>query len=116
MIKLNSFINMLHQLWKAWDTAQLNLDTHTRQAWIGLRTPLGYSGQPQQYPPQTPTYRQYPPPSPNHRSPSYYRRKERRKAAKAAEETITNQEETTAEEADHEKIENQHQNTEPEKN
>ena len=90
MIKLNSFINMFHQLWKAGDTAHLNLDTHAGQAWIGLRTPLGYSGQPRQYPPQTPTHCQYPPPSPNHRSPSYYCRKERRKAAKAADDTTTN--------------------------
>ena len=88
---------MFHQLWKAGDTAHLNLDARAGQAWIGLRTPLGYSGQPRQYPPQTSTHRQYSPQSPNHRSPSYYRRKERRKAAKAADDTITNPEETPAE-------------------
>ena len=124
MIKLNSFINMFHQLWKAGDTAHLNLDTHAGQAWIGLRTPLGYSGQPRQYPPQTPTHRQYSTQSPNHRSPSYYRRQECRKAAKAADDTVTNPEETPAEEADHvitrdvtssEKIENPHHKPEPEK-
>ena len=74
MIKLNSFINMFHQLWKAGDTAHLNLDTQAGEAWVGLRVQLGKIGQPLLYPPQSPTYR----------SPSYYRRQERRKAAKAA--------------------------------
>ena len=55
---------MFHQLWQAGDTAYLNLDTHAGQAWIGLRTPLGHSGQPHQYPPQTPTHRHYTPQSP----------------------------------------------------
>ena len=73
MIKLNSFINMFHQLWKAGDTAHLNLNTHAGQAWVGIRTPLGHPGQPQQYPHQTPNYRQYSHPSLNHRSPSYFR-------------------------------------------
>ena len=36
-------------------------------------------------------------PTPTHRSPSYYRRQERRKAAKAADATVTNTEETSAE-------------------
>ena len=115
---------MFHQLWKAGDTAHLNLDTHAGQAWIGLRTPLGYSGQPPQYSPQTLTHRQHSHPFPNHRSPSYYQRKECRKAAKAAEDTITNHEETQAEKADHvtvhnetpsDKIENHQYNPEPEK-
>ena len=64
MIKLNSFINMFHQLWKAGDTAHLNLNTHAGQAWVGIRTPLGHPGQPQQYPHQTPNYHQYSHPSP----------------------------------------------------
>ena len=92
---------MFHELWKAGDTAHLNLNTHAGQAWVGIRTPLGHPGQPQQYQHQTPNYYQYSHPSPNHRSPSYFRRKQRRQAAKAAEETTTNQEEKTAEEADH---------------
>ena len=91
---------MFHQLWKAGDTAHLDLDIHAGQAWIGLRTPLGHSGQPRQYPPQTPTHRQYPPRSPTHLSPSYFCRQERRKAAKAADATLTNTNETPAEEAD----------------
>ena len=81
---------MFHQLWKAGDTAHLNLNTHAGQAWVGIRTPLGHPGQPQQFPHQTPKYRQYSHPSSNHRSPSYFRRKQRRQAAKAAEETTTN--------------------------
>ena len=92
---------MFHQLWKAGDTAHLNLNTYAGQAWVGIRTPLGHPGQPQQYQHQTPNYHQYSQPSPNQRSPSYFCRKQRRQAAKAAEETTTNQEETTAEEADH---------------
>ena len=82
---------MFHQLWKAGDTAHLDLDTHAGQAWIGLRTPLGYFGQPRQYPsqtrqysPHTPTHHQYPPRSPTHCSPSYNHRQERRKATKDA--------------------------------
>ena len=97
MIMLHSFINIFHQLWKAGETAHLDLNTHAGQAWIGIRTPLGHYGQPHQYPPQyppyppqTPTHHQYPHQSPPHCSPSYYRRQERRKAAKAADATITN--------------------------
>ena len=96
-MKLHSFIEMFHQLWKAGDTAHLNLDTHAGQAWIGLRTPLGDFGQSPQHPPQTrqyphqtPTNRQYPPPSPTYRSPSYYRRQERRKSAKVADSNLIN--------------------------
>ena len=106
-MKLHYFINMFHQLWKAGDTAHLDLDTHAGQAWIGLRTPLGHFGQPRkypppncQYPPQTPTNCQYPPLTPTHRSPSYYRRQERRKSAKVADSNLTNNEETPAEEAE----------------
>lgn len=98
---------MFHQLWKAGDTAHLDLDTHAGQAWIGLRTPLGLFGQPRQYPsqtrqypPQTPTNRQYPPPSPTHRSPSYYHRQERRKQTKLADSKLINNEEIPADEAE----------------
>ena len=124
MIKTHSFINIFHQLWKDGDTAHLDLDTHAGQAWIGLRTPLGHSGQLRQYPPQTPTHHQYPPQSPTYHSPSYYRRQELRKAAKAADATVTNNEETSAEEADcvitcdvisTEKVDYPHQELRPEK-
>ena len=116
MEKLNTFINIFHQLWKSGDTAHLNLNTHAGQAWVGIRTPLGHPGQSQQYQHQTPKYHQYSKPSPNQRSPSYFRRKQRRQAAKAAEESTTNKEETTAEEADsaekhHNKINSETQNT-----
>ena len=49
MIKLHSFINTFHQLWKAGETAHLDLNTHAGQAWIGIRTPLGYYGQTHQH-------------------------------------------------------------------
>ena len=74
--------------------------------------------------PQTPTHCQYPPQSPTHPSPSYYRRQEHRKAAKAADATVTNNEETSAEEAgcvikcdviSTEKVDYPHQELEPEK-
>ena len=116
MEKLNTFINIFHHLWNSGDTAHLDLNTHAGQAWVGIRTPLGYPGQNQQYQQQTPKYHQYSKPSPNQRSPSYFRRKQRRQAAKAAEESTTNKEETTAEEADsaekhHNKINFENQNT-----
>ena len=120
MMELHPFKNMFHQLWKAGDTAHLNLDTHTGQAWIGLRTPLEYSDQPDHYPPQTPTHRHYTPQSPSNCSPSYYRRQECRKAAKVADTTINNTKDTPAAEADcvtpTEKVENPHHAPESEKN
>ena len=107
MIKLHSFINIFHQLWKAGDTAHIDLNTHAGQAWIGIRTPLGHYGQTHQYSPQyppytpqTPTHHKYPPHSHTNRSPSYFRRQERRKAAKAAEVTTSNTVEITTEQVD----------------
>ena len=116
MIKLHYFINTFHQLWKAGETAHFDLNTHAGQAWIGIRTPLGYYGQihphnhniPQthhthtQKPPhttQTPTHKQHH--AHTKRSPSYFRRLQRRKldreannttntnSAEKAEDTIT---------------------------
>ena len=58
MEKLNTFINIFHQLWESGDTAHLDLNTHAGQAWVGIRTPLGYPGQNQQYQQQTPKYHQ----------------------------------------------------------
>ena len=105
MTKLHSFINIFHQLWKDGDTAHLDLNTHAGQAWINLRTPLGhYSQYPPQYPPftpQTPTNHQYPHHSHTTRSPSYFRRQRRRKAAKAADVTITSTVKTSAEQVEY---------------
>ena len=119
MIKLHSFINTFHQLWKAGDTAHLDLNTHAGQAWISLRTPLGQYGQPHQYPPQyppyppqTPTYHQYPHCSHTTLSPSYFRRQQRRKAAMAADVTTPNTVVTSAEQADYTTT---HNNTSTEK-
>ena len=68
MIKLHYFINTFHQLWKAGETAHLDLETHAGQAWIGIRTPLGYYGQPHQHNSNTPqthyTHTPHPPHSP----------------------------------------------------
>ena len=106
MIKLHSFKNTFHQLWKAGETAHLDLNTHAGQAWIGIRTPLGYYGQthqhnhniPQthhthtQHPPyaqQTPTHQQHHTHTNNKRSPSYFRRLQRRKTDRVAKSTTT---------------------------
>ena len=91
MMEIYSFITKYHQLSKAGFTAHLNLDTQAGQAWVGLRVQLGQLGQPLQYPPQSPT----------HHSPPYYRRQEHRKAAKAADATVTNTEEKSTEKVDH---------------
>ena len=102
MIKLHSFINTFHQLWKAGETAHLDLNTHAGQAWIGIRTPLGYYGQTHQHnhnipqthhthtqkPPhttQTPTHKQHH--THTKRSPSYFRRLQRRKIDREANNT-----------------------------
>ena len=98
MMEIHSFITKYHQLCKAGFTAHLDLDTQAGQAWVGLRVQLGQLGQPLQYPPQP---RQYPPQSPTHHSPSYYRRQEYRKAAKAANATVTNTEEKSTEKVNH---------------
>ena len=97
MTKLHSFMNIFHHLWKADETAHLDLNTQAGQAWIVLQTPLGHYDQPHQYQPkyptytpQTPTHYQYPPHSYTNRSPSYFRRQQRRKAAKAADVSTTN--------------------------
>ena len=68
--ELKSFIKKFKQLRGAGLTAHLDLDTHAGQAWVGLRVMLNpvklkTNEKPQKY-----------------RSPSYFRRQERRKAAK----------------------------------
>ena len=119
MIKLHSFINIFHQLWKAGETAHLDLNTHAGQAWIGPRTRLGHYGRSHQYPPQyppyppqTPTHHQYSPRSHTTCSPSYFCRQQRRKAAMAADVTTPNTVETSAEQADYTTT---HNNTSTEK-
>ena len=105
---------MFNQLWKMGDTADFNLSTHAGQAWMNIRTPLG---QHNEYPPQHPTHQpqvsnptkhQYPPHTSqfhftprthNNRSPSYYRRQQRRHADMATDHT-TNTHVTSAEQAD----------------
>ena len=65
--ELNSFLLKFHELRKLGVTAHLDVDTHTGQAWVGLRVMLG----PIQHQPVQ-----------QHRSPSYFRRQERRRAAR----------------------------------
>ena len=73
--ELSSFLTKFHQLKRAGLTAHLDLDTYAGRAWVGLRVMLG------------PDHHQNVP-SQRKRSPSYFRRQERRKAARAAEEPI----------------------------
>ena len=69
MSELENFIQKFKQLRGAGLTAHLDLDTHAGQAWVGLRVMLNpvklTKEKPQKY-----------------RSPSYFRRQERRKAAR----------------------------------
>ena len=67
--ELNSFLLKFHQLRKSGVTAHLDVDTYAGQAWVGLRVMLG----PIQHQPSS---------SQRHRSPSYFRRQERRRAAR----------------------------------
>ena len=93
--ELNSFLLKFHQLRKSGVTAHLDVDTYAGQAWVGLRVMLG------------PIQHQ---PAQRHRSPSYFRRQERRRAARefneesesdkvVAEEVATDTEDKNAAEA-----------------
>ena len=131
MTKLHSFINIFNQLWKAGETAHINLNTYAGKAWINIRTPLGHYNQypPYHYNQYPPKYPAYPPQTPtNHKpqphsntthSPSYFCRQQRRKVARATNVTETNTFKTSAEQVEHtithnntltEKVNSQHQN------
>ena len=69
--ELNSFLLKFHQLRKSGVTAHLDVDTYAGQAWVGLRVMLG------------PIQHQ---PAHRHRSPSYFRRQEKRRAARQSSE------------------------------
>ena len=68
--ELKSFIQKFKQLRGAGLTAHLDLDTHAGQAWVGLRVMLN----PVKIETNEKPYK--------YRSPSYFRRQERRKAAR----------------------------------
>ena len=69
--ELNSFLVKFHQLRKSGATTHLDVDTYAGQAWVGLRVMLG--------PIQHQSVQR-------HRSPSYFRRQERRRAARQSSE------------------------------
>ena len=71
--ELNSFLLKFHQLRRAGLTAHLDLDTCAGKSWIGLRVILGSDQNQNVHVPKV-----------KRRSPSYFRRQERRKAARAA--------------------------------
>ena len=68
MSELQNFVNKFQQLRQAGFTAHLDVDAHAGQAWVCLHLMLE-SGPIQR---------------PKHRSPSYLKRQERRKAARLA--------------------------------
>ena len=76
--ELSSFISKFHQLRRAGLTAHLDVDTCAGKAWVGLRVMLDPVQHPNSWdqPHNVPNLRR--------RSPSYFRRQERRKAARAA--------------------------------
>ena len=71
--ELSSFVSKFHQLRRAGLTAHLDVDTCAGKAWVGLRVML----EPVQHPHSWDQ-------NLRRRSPSYFRRQERRKAARAA--------------------------------
>ena len=83
---IGKFYLQVHQLWAAGETAHLDLDTHAGKAWVGLRVNLDQ------------VHQQPNPSRPQRRSPSYYRRQEKRRAAGATA-AETSEVETRAEEA-----------------
>ena len=73
--ELSSFLTKFHTLRRAGFTAHLDIDTHAGKSWVGLRVMLG-PDQPQNVP------------NVKSKSPSYFTRQERRKAARTAEQPI----------------------------
>ena len=86
--ELDNFVYKFHQLRSRGFTAHLDLDTHARKAWVGLRVMLGNVQQQHQVNSKS-----------RNRSPSYFRRQERRKAARAAAESQNLPNNVSAEEA-----------------
>ena len=90
--ELETFVQKFHQLWSAGHSAHLDLETHARRAWVGLRVQLRH----------TPgvLHQPHPQPFPNvHKkkdSPSRQRRHTRRAAARqASAEKVVNEETET---------------------
>ena len=81
IFRAQKHIFKFHQLWEAGVTAHLDLDTHAGEAWVGLRAQLGRVPGPLQS-------TNHGPPRRSHRNPAYYRRQERRKAAKTADAAV----------------------------
>ena len=86
--ELSSFLTKFHQLRRAGLTAHLDVDTCADKSWVGLRVMLGPDKHSHQ--PNVPNVKR--------RSPSYFRRQERRIAARATEKSIL-EDDVTAEEA-----------------
>ena len=86
--EIQNFITKFHQLMKAGHTAHLDLHTQAGQAWVALRVLIR---------PFQPQHNQHFPKK--SRNPAYYRRQERRKAARKAADASTKPNEANAEEA-----------------
>ena len=70
MTELDTFITKFHQLWRAGQTAHLDLDTHAGEAWVGLRVQLGPAPGPEHKHSSSP---------PRQCGPAYHRRQKRRR-------------------------------------
>ena len=97
--KLFPFIHIFNELWKSGETAYIDLNTHAGKAWINIRTPLGnYTNSPKY--PQYPSFtnaNHTPQPHPNTtRNPSYSRRLQSRKLARANTNTLNESAEQVA--------------------
>ena len=97
--KLFPFIHIFNELWKSGETAYIDLNTHAGEAWINIRTPLGNYTNSHKYP-QYPSFTNVnhtPQHHPNTtRSPSYLRRLQSRKLARAATNTLNESAEQVA--------------------
>ena len=87
--KLFPFIHIFNELWKAGETTYIDLNTHAGEAWINIRSPLGkytnlHSPKYPQYPSFTNTNNTPQPHNKTTRSPSYFRRLQSRKLARAS--------------------------------
>ena len=82
-MELESFISKFHQLWRAGESAKLDLETHAGHAWVGLRVQLGQaSPHSVNFPSQQKTR--------TRNSPARERRRARRLAERQAENAVEN--------------------------
>ena len=79
--EFDSFMGKFHQLWRAGESAHLDLDCPAGKAWVGIRLQLGHAPDPVER-----IQPQYSGPA---RGPAYQRRQERRRAAAVEAATVS---------------------------